>query len=304
MKTCLCIPTYNADKYAVDLFSAVKNQYVQPDRIVVIDSSSTDDTVKISESYGADVYNINKYEFNHGVTRQKAVEIASECDFIIFLTQDSIPAHKDTFHNLLKYFENDEVAAIYGRQLPANGASTIEQHARLFNYPPLSQIRSIQDVKRLGIRTAFFSDACSAYRRDALIKVGGFPHTIFGEDTCVAAKLILAGYKIAYSANAEVFHSHNYPLIEEFKRYFDIGVFHARNPWLINSFGKAEGEGKRFIKSQLIFLVHEYPLLIPMAMLRNVLKLLAYRFGLVEAKLPHQIKKKLSLNKNFWEPLY
>ncbi|VCW13919.1 hypothetical protein BANRA_01245 [Escherichia coli] len=39
------------------------------------------------------------------------------------------------------------------------------------------------------------------------------------------AKAILAGYKVAYVADAVVKHSHNYSPIDEFKRYFDIGVF-------------------------------------------------------------------------------
>lgn len=47
-----------------------------------------------------------------------------------------------------------------------------------------------------------------------------------------AAKAILAGYQVAYAADAVVRHSHNYKPLEEFKRYFDIGVFHAQEKWI------------------------------------------------------------------------
>ncbi|MFE0678513.1 hypothetical protein ACFW26_34910, partial [Streptomyces sp. NPDC058867] len=46
-----------------------------------------------------------------------------------------------------------------------------------------------------------------------------------------------------------VHHSHSYSIGEEFRRYFDVGVMHARAPWLLDRFGKAEGEGKRFVQS-------------------------------------------------------
>jgi len=33
---------------------------------------------------------------------------------------------------------------------------------------------------------------------------------IMGEDTFAGARMLLAGYKIAYVADAQVYHSHNY----------------------------------------------------------------------------------------------
>ena len=55
--------------------------------------------------------------------------------------------------------------------------------------------------------------------------------------------MILAGYKVAYCAEATVRHSHNYTPWEEFRRYFDTGVFHACEPWIQQQLGGASGEG-------------------------------------------------------------
>ena len=66
---------------------------------------------------------------------------------------------------------------------------------------------------------------------------------------------ILSGYTLAYVGEAKVYHSHSYTVWEEFKRYFDIGVFHQRENWILNSFGKAEGEGAKYVKSELKFLL-------------------------------------------------
>ncbi|BBM05676.1 hypothetical protein HAALTHF_27910n [Vreelandella aquamarina] len=86
------------------------------------------------------------------------------------------------------------------------------------------------------------SNSFAAYRREALLAAGGFPEgTILSEDMMAGARLLQQGWKLAYCADACVQHSHNYTLAAEFKRYFDIGVFHHREQWLLAWLGKAEG---------------------------------------------------------------
>lgn len=65
------------------------------------------------------------------------------------------------------------------------------------------------------------------------------------------AKAVLSGYKVAYAAKAEVQHSHNYTPLEEFRRYFDIGVFHKDEPWIRQSIGGAGGEGRDICSQKL-----------------------------------------------------
>ena len=90
------------------------------------------------------------------------------------------------------------------------------------------------------------------------MSVGGFsPDVIFGEDTLVVARMHRAGWKTAYVADAMVRHSHAYSIAEEFRRYFDIGVLHARESWLVDQFGSASGEGRRFVVSEMRHLAEE-----------------------------------------------
>ena len=81
---------------------------------------------------------------------------------------------------------------------------------------------------------------------------------------------------VAYAGNAQCRHSHNYSIAEEFERYFDMGVFHAREPWIRQTFGGAGGEGLRYVKSELKFLGLRHWYLWPSALLRNAVKLLGY----------------------------
>jgi rhamnosyltransferase len=272
---------------------------------LLIDSSSQDDTVKLARNYGFEIDIIPKAEFNHGGTRQNAVNVLEDTDIVIFLTQDAILNNCDAIESLLKTFDNPEVGATYGRQLPHLQAGPIAAHARLFNYPDISHVRSLQDKKQFGIKTVFISNSFAAYRRSALMAVGGFPvDTIMNEDTFVAGKMLISGWKIAYCAEAQVYHSHDYSFHDEFKRYFDIGVFHAHTAWLQQTFGNASNEGMRFVISELKYLSNSTPWLIPEALFRTGLKWLGFRLG--NKYLPHlpiKVCQKLSLHNGYWSSL-
>lgn len=271
--------------------------------MLIVDSGSSGDEVKESEALGFEIIKIPKADFNHGGTRQKAIEhLQRSCDIAIVLTQDAILADPQSLANLLKAFDDPDVAAAYGRQIPHKGAGALGAHARLFNYGTTSNLRSLASIPALGFKTCFISNSFAAYRIKDLQVVGGFPSdVILGEDTYVAAKLILSGKKIAYVADACVYHSHDYTIPEEFRRYFDTGVFHAQQPWLIESFGGASGEGKRFVMSELRYLAKNAPYLIPAAVVRTFMKLLGYRLGRAYMGLPRGLPRHLSMHKGFWQ---
>jgi rhamnosyltransferase len=301
LKTALCIPTLNAGAFAAPLAEAIRAQTLKPDDFLVIDSGSTDTTIAALTAIGARVHAIPKSQFNHGGTRQMAVDMLGGADIVVFLTQDAIPANSAAFERLVSCLQDPDVAVAYGRQLPRKGAGPIEAHARLFNYPTVSRVRRLDDRVELGLKTVFVSNSFAAYRRADLLASGGFPNNvIFGEDTYLVARMLLAGRAIAYCAEAEVFHSHEYSFAEEFRRYFDIGVLHAREPWIRASFGGAEGEGLRFVRSEIAYLLPRNPALIPSALLRTALKLTGFHLGLRESSLSVGLKRRLSMFKGFW----
>jgi rhamnosyltransferase len=300
-KVGLIVPTLNAGKLWNTWLTAFAEQTLKPDYLLVIDSSSSDGTAALARDYGFDVRIISRSEFNHGGTRQFGVNTLSTADIIVFLTQDALLAHPDAIEKLLAVFEDERVGAVYGRQLPHRNAGPIGAHARHFNYPAESQVRSLEDRKRFGIKTVFISNSFSAYRRSALMQVGGFPaDTIMNEDTYVAGKMVMKGWKIGYSAEAQVFHSHDYGFVDEFKRYFDIGVFHAHTRWLQQTFGGASGEGLRYVISEIRYLAKHAPWLIPSAMFRTGLKWGGFKLGIMHSNLPKTMRSSLSLHKTYW----
>jgi rhamnosyltransferase len=302
MEVVVCIPTLNPGGRAEELLGSLRAQVDISFRVLIIDSDSDDGSMDIFRAAGADVHTIRRDEFNHGRTRQLGVEMAQEAYIITFMTQDAVLATPESLKNLLLSFQDGSVAAAYGRQLPARDASPIAAHARIYNYPDRSMTKSIEDASKMGIKTVFISNTFAAYRRSALLSAGGVPgEVILSEDMYVAAKLLLSGFKVAYRADACVYHSHNYSILQEFRRYFDQGVFHARESWMRELFGQNEEEGKRFIISELSYLMKRSPLLIPSAMQRNLFKLAGYKLGLKEEFLSVSLKRRLSMNKGFWK---
>jgi rhamnosyltransferase len=236
---------------------------------------------------------------------------SSPPDFVVFLTQDAILANPKALEELLQAFQDPQVAAAYGRQLPNFEASWLETHTRAFNYPDVSRTVQLQDKASLGIKACFLSNSFAAYRLQALMAQGGFPaHLPLGEDTFTAAKFLLSGQSLRYQATAAVYHSHNYNGLQDFQRMFDTGVFHAQNLWILQNFGKAEGEGVKLVKSQWAYLrapssQSNHPSLLQgvlQLLMTNAIKLVGYKLGRAHHWLPQVLVKKFAMNKVFWQP--
>ena len=300
-RTLLVCPTLNPGKMFEVWLDAVTCQKEKPAALLIIDSSSNDGSVEKAKQAEFEVVIIPREEFSHGGTRQWAIDNKLECEYIIFLTQDAI-LDDGALLAVLSAFDDSKVGAICGRQLPHHNATCIEAHSRLYNYPEVSRTSTIQDTERLGLKVAFLSNSFAAYRRDALQSVGGFPdNVIFGEDMYVATKMLMAGHKIAYAADACVYHSHDYSLWQEMKRYFDMGVFHAREPWIRQELGSAEGEGIKFVLSELKYLMKHAFWRIPEAFLRTILRYTGFRLGLLEKRIPLKLKRLFAMNKGFFK---
>jgi rhamnosyltransferase len=281
----ICIPTMNARPQWPELTAALRAQTMQPREVLVVDSESDDGTPALAAGEGYRVRSILRRDFRHGGTRQWMAEQCDAAEVLLYMTQDAIPFSERSVEELLAAFDNPEVAAAYGRQLPHKGAGAIATHARLFNYPARPEVRSRADIARLGFKTIFFSNSFGAYRRNELMAVGGFPKEVnFGEDTVVAARLILAGKKIAYAAEAGVYHSHDYSWRQEMARYGEVGRLHGDQSWLRENFGGADGEGLRFVLSEARYLARRAPGQLPATLVRTAAKLIGYRRGLGRAR--------------------
>jgi rhamnosyltransferase len=252
------IPTCNAACYLNSIFSVLERQTKSIDEVIIIDSESNDNTVEIAKEHkNVRIIEIKRTDFNHGGTRHKAF-LESTGDVVCFLTQDALPKNEFYIENLIKPIQEDsKVAMVGGRQIARKNASNIEKYVRLFNYKEISKVWDKKDREELGIKAFFISDSCSAYRRSAYVKTEGFEKNILtNEDMEIAARFLEAGYKLAYQADAQVYHSHNYTLLQQFKRNFDVGAFLSMYSKYFHK-PKTKNEGVKMAKEILKKLIKE-----------------------------------------------
>lgn len=302
------IPLYKPGGELFSLLDSLLGQTVKVNRIILINTEEKFFTQLI---YGSNfwkkykeivsVHHISQKEFNHGGTRRMAVR-RSEAEIFVMMTQDALPANPYLLENLLKALEQESIAAAYARQLPAQDCGVIEQYTRSFNYPDSSHVRTLADLEKTGIKTFFCSNVCAAYKRKLYDGLGGFvKRTIFNEDMIFAAGAIKSGYGIAYAADAEVIHSHNYTNKQQLRRNFDLGVSQADNPQIFNDV-PSEKEGKKLVKETAGWLWHsKKKRLLPHFFMQCACKYTGYLLGKHYRHLPRFLVMVCTDSPYYWE---
>ncbi len=306
-KTDIIIPVYKPDEKLVRLLKGLKSQTVRPDNIIIMYTRLSERdhisphlielAMEVSELR---VYELSADEFDHGGTRAEAVR-HSDADIFIMMTQDAVPADDKLIENLVRHLLNSEIGAAYGRQIADSDSSPAECFTREFNYPDESVIKGKEDLDRLGIKTFFCSNVCAAYRRDSYDKLGGFiEHTIFNEDMIYAHKLIMNGYRIAYSADARVIHTHEYKPMQQLHRNFDLAVSQAEHPEVFKGIS-SESEGAKYIRSAFSYFreIHRSYLIIPFIW-GCCFRYMGYLLGRNYKKLPARMVRTLCMNKGYF----
>lgn len=301
MRLSVIIPTLNAGDRFKALLDRLAVQSLRADEIIVIDSSSDDDTVAIAHQAGCRVEVIDRSEFGHGRTRNRAAEIA-EGDVLVFMTQDAMPCDERFLDHLTRPIREAAAAATYARQIAPPEATPLETFGRDFNYPAVGEVRTSADVPRMGIKAFFLSNVAAAYDRKAWDEAGRFDDSvIMNEDMLLCARLLRSGRAVAYQADAAVYHGHDYTLGEQFRRYFDIGVFFNQSRGALGG-ARAGGAGLRFARKQLVYLsARGRRRWLPRACAEVALKFLAVHSGKHYRQLPRRLRRWLSLHRRFWD---
>jgi rhamnosyltransferase len=295
------IPTWQARNHLSQCLAPILLSPLKP-KVLVIDSSSTDGTAAFARELGVETLEIPQNQFNHGHTRELARKHINT-DIVVMMTQDCYAENSTMLGRLIEPLLKGQASISYARQRPHIKAGFFETFSREFNYPADSHTRDISGIKQWGIYTYFCSNSCAAYSNSALNDIGGFSSTLLGEDTVATAKLLHQGHKIAYVADAIVRHSHDYSLLEEFRRSFDTGYARRSYADLLKGLNGDTHRGLAYTLELTKRLCKEKPTLLPYAAIQTTMKWFGYQFGKHGHRLPHWMKCKLSNHKSFWKQL-
>ena len=226
----IAILTYDGIEWINQLLDSCSRQVTDFDfEILVIDSGSTDGTLDaVRRRNAVRLHEIPNSGFGHGRTRNLAVEMALG-DFVVFVTQDAMPATSQWLSELLAPFEvSDRVACVYGKQVPRSDCCpTVKRdvinHFRSFGPDPFVMLQQANpnltgEAERDAL--SFFSDVNSAVRRSTMQTIR-FRDVAYAEDQALGRDVIEAGLIKAYAPLAAVVHSHSYPPRRYFARMYD-----------------------------------------------------------------------------------
>jgi rhamnosyltransferase len=229
LKVSIALLTKNGEATLPALLDALwSQQAMAPPEIVAVDSGSTVRTLVILEGRVKRVIPIEPSEFNHGLTRNLAIEQTTG-DLIVFIVQDALPTSDRWLEDLTAPLVADEtVAGAFARQVPRPEASGVTRHYLALGaaagdeswYSEISGEAEWQETtpeERLW--RCVFDNVCSCVRR-SVWAAHPFAETPIGEDIEWARDVLLAGHRIVYAPQATVWHSHERSALYEYRRTY------------------------------------------------------------------------------------
>lgn len=230
MDVTVVIPTKNGGELlnrVLDMIFRQKTKYEY--EVICVDSGSSDETVEVIKKYPCKLFEIKPEEFGHGKTRNFGASKGTG-EFIMFLTQDALPANEYWMENFITAMKkDDDIAGGFGRHLPYPDCNILDKRdlkVHFENFGVQDTVFQMDNLRRYqneeGYRhfLVFYSDNNSCMRRKFWEQYP-YDDVDFAEDQIWARKMIEKGYKKLYCADAVVYHSHNYPLNTYFGRFYD-----------------------------------------------------------------------------------
>ncbi len=201
-KVTIIVPCFNEDKVIKASLESLKKQTYQNYEIIVVDDGSSDDTFKIAK----------RMEFNEGKRRLIAVtkenggkanalnlgiEMAKG-ELFLAVDADSVLSN-DALELMVPYFDDPRVGAVAGSVYVVNQDNLWTKLQALEYIQGLNLVRNGQAYLKL---VNIIPGPIGMFRRDAVMKLGGYSDDTYAEDCDLTLRLINENYKIDYEIDA------------------------------------------------------------------------------------------------------
>lgn len=221
----IIIPVYNRPRLIKECLDSIIGQKAKfPYEIILVDDDSTDDTVSVlkqlEKKYPKKIRMFAKQK-NEGPWKTRNVGIrAAKGDIIVFTDSDCV-ARKDWLDKLTQRIRSGEVKASQGYST----GETLNVWQKIIQE---SYDRFVSGMVAKGYASGF-DTRNSATAKEIFEKIGMF-ETRHAEDADLGARIVAAGYKIAFESKAVIFHYHRKELWKDLRaNYF----FATRYPLII-----------------------------------------------------------------------
>ena len=213
-KVSVCLPTYNGEKSLELCMESLKSQAYVDIELCVIDSTSTDNSVKIIQKHFPDtlIKKIPKKDFNHGGTRNILIQMATS-EYIFFLTQDVILGDQYLLRCLVTEVKNEKIALAFCRHVPYPSHNDFIKRDTNGTFSNLrskfAKPSGLEDLENDPFGLPFSSNNACMYKKSLLSKYP-FEMIVYGEDQVWTKMILNKGYLKSYLHSSFVIHSHDY----------------------------------------------------------------------------------------------
>ncbi len=210
----IVIRAFNEEKHIQRLLDGINQQTVKEAQVILVDSGSTDLTVKIAREREVEIVNIAPKEFTFGRSLNKGIDRA-KYPIIVIASAHVYPIYPDWLEKLLEPFIDPAIALVYGKQRGSESSQFSEQQIFTHWYGDISQ--NHQDHP-------FCNNANAAIRR-SLWEQHHYDENLPGLEDLEWAKWACENhYHISYSADAVIVHVHDEASTGIHNRYMREGM--------------------------------------------------------------------------------
>lgn len=200
MMVSIIIRTLNEEKYLNHCLNAIRRQKLNFSiEIIVIDSGSDDQTLKIAESHGCLITHIKKSEFSFGKSLNMGCEFANG-DIYVFISGHCIPVGENWLEKLVSPIFANQADYTFSRQVGDD---------RISKYSELKIFEKYYPPKKIQYSPKYFCNNASAAISSAIWRKYRFDEKITGlEDMELARRLTLNDGIVEYVPESCVLHLH------------------------------------------------------------------------------------------------
>lgn len=196
----IIIRTYNEEEYIERLLISINKQKINTNyELIIVDSESTDNTVKICKKYNTKIITIKKEDFTFGKSLNLGIK-NSKGDVCVFISGHCIPYNEYWLDELVKPLKIKNVGLCYGKQI-GNNRTKISEHVIFKKWFPNNN---------LGIQNnSFCNNANCSIKKEIWNKTKYDEHVTGLEDIVFGNEIMKRGWKLYYNYNSIVYHIHN-----------------------------------------------------------------------------------------------
>ncbi|MGW1816091.1 bifunctional polysaccharide deacetylase/glycosyltransferase family 2 protein [Streptomyces sp. NPDC002125] len=191
------VPAYNEKECIASTLNSLAAS-THPIEIVVVDDGSTDGTAEIAEALGLPNVRVIRQEnagksaaLNNGVRQARY-------DIVVMMDGDTV-FEPDTVRQLVQPFADPRIGAVAGNAKVGNRSTVIGAWQHIEYVMGFNLDRRMYDL--LGCMPTI-PGAIGAFRRRAVLEVGGMSEDTLAEDTDITIALHRAGWRVVYAEHA------------------------------------------------------------------------------------------------------